>query len=81
MNVSVELSLYPLAEEYVPAIIDFIHRLQARGGFEVVRTAMSTQLYGDYDVVMQAISAELRHSWEQHGRAVLVAKFALGDVR
>ena len=42
---------------------------------------MSTQLYGDYDVVMQAISAELRHSWEQHGRAVLVAKFALGDVR
>jgi uncharacterized protein YqgV (UPF0045/DUF77 family) len=81
MQVSVDLSLYPLAEEYVPAIIDFIHRLQARGGFEVVRTPMSTQLHGDYDVVMRAVAEELRHSWEQHGRAVLVAKFTLGDVR
>jgi len=81
MKVSVDLSLYPLADEYVPAIIEFIHRLQARTGFEVVRTALSTQLHGDYDTVMRAIAEELRHSWEQHGRAVLVAKFALGDVR
>jgi uncharacterized protein YqgV (UPF0045/DUF77 family) len=81
MNVSVDLSLYPLAEEYVPAIIDLIHRLEARTDIEVARTALSTQLFGDYDAVMRAIAEELRHSWEQHGRAVLVAKFAPGDVR
>ena len=81
MKVSVDLSLYPLADEYVPAIIDLIHRLQAREGIEVVRNALSTQLFGDYDLVMKALADELRHSWEQHGRAVLVAKFILGDVR
>jgi uncharacterized protein YqgV (UPF0045/DUF77 family) len=81
MQVSVDLSLYPLADEYVPAIIDLIHRLQAREGIEVVRSALSTQLFGDYERVMQAVTEELRRSWEQHGRAVLVAKFVLGDVR
>jgi len=81
MKVSVDLSLYPLSEEYVPAIIDLIHRLQAAADVEVVRTALSTQLYGDYARVMQVLTEELRHSWETHGRAVLVAKFALGDVR
>ena len=81
MQVSVDLSLYPLADEFVPAIIDLIHRLQARAGIEVVRNALSTQLFGDYDLVMGAVTEELRHSWETHGRAVLVAKFVLGDVR
>jgi uncharacterized protein YqgV (UPF0045/DUF77 family) len=81
MKISVDLSLYPLADEYVPAIIDLIHRLQAREGIDVARNALSTQLFGDYDTVMKAIAEELRHSWEQHGRAVLVAKFVLGDVR
>lgn len=81
MQVSVDLSLYPLADEYVPAIIDFIHRLEARGGFAVLRNPLSTQLFGDYETVMQAITHELRRTWEAHGKAVLIAKIALGDVR
>lgn len=81
MKVSVDLSLYPLAEDYVPAIIDLIHRLQAHEQVEVVRTALSTQLFGDYDVVMRVLRDELRRTWEEHGKAVLVAKFAVGDVR
>lgn len=81
MKVSVDLSLYPLADDYVPAIIDFIHRVQAEEGVEVLRTPLSTQLYGDYDAVMRLVREALRESWERHGRAVLVAKFAAGDVR
>jgi uncharacterized protein YqgV (UPF0045/DUF77 family) len=81
MQVSVDLSLYPLAERYVPVIIDLIHRLEQHAGIEVERTALSTQLFGDYDAVMEVLGTELRRTWEEHGRAVLVAKFALGDVR
>ena len=81
MQVSVDLSLYPLAERYVPAIIDLIHRLEQYADIEVQRTPLSTQLYGDYDAVMHAVGVELKRTWQEHGRAVLVAKFALGDVR
>ena len=48
MQVSVDLSLYPLQEEYIPVIIDFIHRVQAHEGIEIVRNPMTTQLFGEY---------------------------------
>lgn len=81
MQVSVDLSLYPLADEYVPVIIDFIHRLEACEGVTVVRNPLSTQLFGEYPRVMQVITEEVARTWEAHGKAVLVAKIALGDVR
>ncbi len=28
MQISVDLSLYPLQDDYIPVIIDFIHRVQ-----------------------------------------------------
>ena len=81
MNISVDLSLYPLQDEFIPMIIDFIHRLQQHEGVEIVRNQMSTQLFGEYDRVMAALSAELRHSFETHGMAVMIAKIVKGDVR
>ena len=81
MQISVDVSLYPLQQEYIPVIIDFIHRVQEYEGIDIVRNDLSTQLFGDYDRVMEVLSKELKHSWEEHGRAVLVAKFIRGDVR
>ncbi|THH40418.1 YkoF family thiamine/hydroxymethylpyrimidine-binding protein [Neolewinella litorea] len=59
MNVAVELSLYPLTPDYKPVIIDFIKRLQD-GGIEVATNPLSTQLTGDYDVVMRALTEAMR---------------------
>jgi len=81
MQISVDLSLYPLQDEYIPVIIDFIHRVQAHEGIEVVRNQMSTQLFGECARVMAVLAEEMRHSFETHGKAVLVAKFVNGDVR
>jgi uncharacterized protein YqgV (UPF0045/DUF77 family) len=81
MQVSVDLSLYPLQEEYIPVIIDFIHRVQAHEGIEIVRNPMTTQLFGEYRRVMAVLTEELHHSFETHGKAVLVAKIVNGDVR
>ena len=81
MIISVDLSLYPLQDEFIPMIIDFIHRLELHAGIDVARNQMSTQLFGEYDRVMAVLSAELRHSFETHGKAVIVAKIVNGDVR
>ena len=80
MQLSVEISLYPLREEYIPIIIDFIHRMQGYDEIEMERCTTSTQLFGDYDRLMTILASELRYSWEHHGRSVLVAKFLCGDV-
>jgi uncharacterized protein YqgV (UPF0045/DUF77 family) len=81
MIISADLSLYPLHEDYIPVIVDFIHRAQQHEGVEVLRNHMSTQLIGEYDRVMHVLAAELRHSFDTHGKSVLVAKIVNGDVR
>ena len=81
MQVSVDLSLYPLQDDYIPVIIDFIHRVQLHEGVEVVRNQMTTQLFGEYARVMTVLTGELRHSFEIHGKAVIVARIVNGDVR
>lgn len=74
MHVAVELSLYPLADQFVPPILDFIGRLRARPGLSVVTNSMSTQVSGEFDAVFAALGAEMRRSFEGDRRAVFVMK-------
>ena len=80
MQLSVEVSMYPLKEEYIPAIQGFIDRVNIRDGVKVITNVMSTQIFGDYDVVMDLMRDEIRHSYEQHGRAIFVCKFIEGNL-
>jgi hypothetical protein len=75
MELSVEISKYPLADDYIPAIKDFIDRLRAIDGLSVVGNTMSTQVFGDYDLVMGSLTEEIRRSYEQFGKAIFVCKF------
>jgi uncharacterized protein YqgV (UPF0045/DUF77 family) len=80
MHVAVDISLYPLNGHYVPPIKDFIARLNAQPGITVVTNAMSTQVRGEYDVVMAALNAEMRKTLEGPDRAVFVMKVLGGTV-
>jgi uncharacterized protein YqgV (UPF0045/DUF77 family) len=64
MDIGVEISLYPLREEFVPAIREFLERLGAHAGLRVVTNSMSTQLFGSYEEVMEALRRELRTTFE-----------------
>ena len=75
MELSVEISKYPLADDYIPAIKSFIDRLNAVGGLKVVTNTMSTQVFGDYDLVMDTMKNEMRYSYEKFGKAIFVCKF------
>ena len=81
MKTSVDISLYPLADEYIPAIKEFIERVQKYPDVSVVRNALSTPLYGDYDQVMDLLKVELRLSWEKYGKGIFVIKFLRDDLR
>jgi uncharacterized protein YqgV (UPF0045/DUF77 family) len=74
MKLTAELSLYPLQEDYIPVIDDFIAAAHAHGGLEVVTNAMSTQVCGDYDQVFALLRSALRSSAQRYGRQVLVCK-------
>ena len=76
MTLTAELSLYPLNADYIPVIQSLIDDLNSRDGLKVVTNAMSTQIQGEHEVVMSAVSDTLRASAHSFGPSqVLVCKF------
>jgi uncharacterized protein YqgV (UPF0045/DUF77 family) len=75
MNISVEISMYPLAEEFLPPIQGFIDRVRANDRLQVVTNTMSTQVFGELDEVFRTLQQEIRASFEGGPRAVFVTKF------
>ena len=60
MQISVDLSLYPLTADYEPPIIAFIQRLQGIEELTVATNHLTTQLLGDYDLVMDTLKEAMR---------------------
>ncbi len=81
MKMSVDISLYPLADDYIPAIKEFIERVQEYPNIAVVRNDLSTQLFGNYEDVMEVLNIELKISWEKYGKGIFVIKFLKDDLR
>jgi uncharacterized protein YqgV (UPF0045/DUF77 family) len=81
MKASVDISLYPLADEYIHAIKEFIERVQQYPEVAVVRNDLSTQLYGDYEEIMDLLKVEVRLSWEKYGKSIFVIKLLRDDLR
>ncbi|MDO7084521.1 hypothetical protein WNY51_02825 [Pseudocolwellia sp. AS88] len=80
MEISIEISLYPLAEEnFKKDIWDFIKKLRLVDGLEVVTNGMSTQVFGEYDLTVKHVMAEIKHVHETVGSAVFVCKFIGGN--
>ncbi|QFT55218.1 hypothetical protein [Microbulbifer sp. THAF38] len=80
MQLSAEISMYPLKDEYIPSIQAFIERLNSHSDLRVITNTMSTQIFGEYDLLMDILKIEMRKSYEQFGRAIFVCKFIDGDL-
>ena len=74
MDIGVEISLYPLHQDFIPPIQNFIDRLNADRRLRIITNSMSTQVFGDYDAVMQTLVRELRGTLESNDKAVFVMK-------
>ena len=64
MKTSVEISYYPIKEDYKPPINEFIGSLKEQEGITVDPTSMSTQVFGEYDDVMAAITKCIKDAFE-----------------
>jgi len=78
MRAAVEISMYPLTDEYRPLIRAFIDRLKPRANLEVRTNALSTQLWGDLDDVMRVLSEEIGRSAGTGPQLVFVMKVLPG---
>lgn len=82
MNLSVEISLYPLQDNYLDIIDLFLTDININSHQLEIRTSnMSTRIFGDFDSVTQLLNATMRRSMQLHGKIVFVCKYLEGDAR
>jgi uncharacterized protein YqgV (UPF0045/DUF77 family) len=79
MKISIEISYYPLDQEFVPPIREFIDRINKYKDLVAVTNGMSTQIFGEYDYVMAALVKEIRESFE-NPHSVFVMKVINADL-
>lgn len=80
MKTSVEISYYPLNENYKKPIKGFITRLNNYKSLVVKTSGMSTQIFGEYDQVMGALTTEIKASFEVP-HSVFVMKVINADLQ
>ena len=78
MKLSIELTLTPLKKDFIPTIKSFILQLRSLG-FIVKENPLSTQIYGDFDSVMQSLVPLIRNTFKDEGAIMLHLKMVKGD--
>ncbi len=80
MNTSVDISYYPLKDEFIPPIKDFIDRLNQHKSISVVTNGMSTQVFGEYFDVMEVLTMEIHESFNLP-HSVFILKIINADLQ
>ncbi|MFD0992187.1 thiamine-binding protein [Tenacibaculum geojense] len=78
MKISVELTFTPLQDNFEAPIINFIKKLRA-SGLTILENPLSTQVYGDYDKVMQLLTSEVKEAFQNIDNGLLQMKIVKTD--
>ncbi len=81
MQISIEISLYPLNKNFTSSIDNFISRLKMYDSIEVRTNNMSTQLFGDFDDLIKILKIEMKNTFKNQSTSVFNLKIVNGDSR
>lgn len=75
MEISVDISMYPLQREFEAPILAFIDMLEKETSVEVVRNELSTQVHGEYKIIMALLEKEMFSVFTEIPDSIFVMKF------
>ena len=78
MNISVELTFSPLQDDFEEHIINFIKKLRG-SGLTILENPLSTQVFGDYDTVMNLLQNEIKEAFGLMDKGLLFMKVVKSD--
>ncbi len=79
MKISVELSIYPLSEDYKTPIKNFIKDLQTYTEIKVEANGISTHVFGEYEQVNNILQKEIKKTMEGEQKIVVISKMMNAD--
>ncbi len=79
MTVSVEISVYPLTENYKPTVKAFIKLLSENQNLKIKVNGISTHIFGELSEVMPSLEKAIQSCFETQ-KASVVVKFLGTDL-
>ncbi|MBN2757499.1 MAG: thiamine-binding protein [Bacteroidales bacterium] len=79
MQISLELSLYPFADDYSEDVNIFLEKLYSHPNLKIETNSMSTIISGEYQQVMELINTEMKIFFEKN-KAVFIIKISNGCI-
>lgn len=80
MRVSIDISMYPLNQDYIQPIQSFINSLKKYSEIEISENKMTTQVFGEYDATMEIVQREIKNSGMVDNKVVFTLKVIPFDV-
>ena len=78
MKLSIELTLTPLKSDFIASIKMFIKQLRGLG-FDIKENPLSTQIYGDFDLIMNKLVPLIKKTFDKEESIMLHLKMVKGD--
>lgn len=80
MKATIEISLYPLHQDYKNRVLDFLEKINTYKDVTVETNGVSTQIFGEYDTLMTLLQTEIKSVLEEQD-AMFVLKIGKGELR
>jgi len=81
MKASIEISHYAFDSEFVDKVQEFIDALHNEKRIEISTNALSTQVFGDFDIVMDTLKSCVKKHFVSYPSGAFVVKILSGDAR
>lgn len=80
MIVTLELTMYPLHEDYKTQVLSFLNKFTSNDAFSFKVNAMSTQVKGDLDALMPWLQTCISEVYQSGAKAAFIQKILPGDL-
>ncbi|MCB0688107.1 MAG: thiamine-binding protein [Saprospiraceae bacterium] len=74
MQITVEISFYPLDQAFGNQVLEFIADLKGDSSLQIRSNSMSTQISGDFDTVQSKVQSAVKAAFSKGIKAVVVMK-------
>lgn len=79
IKISVDVSMYPLCDDYIDVIESFIQALH-KHPIKVITNTMSTQVFGNMDDVWNALNEGIKSSFANQEKVAYTLKVITNDL-
>ncbi|MDG2501823.1 MAG: hypothetical protein P8M77_05460 [Porticoccaceae bacterium] len=78
MEVTIDISMYPNREDFIPPIQSFIEKINRFDNLKVTTFPTSTVVQGEYEHTMKAVQDTIAACYKEFNMAIYVAKIIPG---